>query len=211
MTRVAKAVRTVIILHNLHENVLYLLSLSILIGCIDFTDTSNNGLANIVSLLDPVYQQYQSIISKADLWVLAANLAIQFASTAPSSGAYRKLYLLLFLFFTYLPKYVTFDAYTCTAASAYVTPALPATSPLILPFRYGRIDALSCKDAGMLPSNAFAWADINNYFGGRFGMTVNEVIAIMVRVLPRLVIYALESYLTYANIPILNIGSTCTW
>ena len=56
-----------------------------------------------------------------------------------------------------------------TAASAYVTPALPATSPLILPFRYGRIDALSCNDAGMLPSNAFAWADINNYFGGRFG------------------------------------------
>ena len=66
----------------------------------------------------------------------------------------------------------------------------------------------------MLPSNAFAWADINNYFGGRFGMTVNEVIAIMVRVLPllpRLVIYALESYLTYASILILNIGSTCTW
>ena len=67
------------------------------LGCIDFTFAANNGLANIVSLLDPIYQQYKSIISKADLWVLAANLAVQYASTAPSASAYRKLLYFLYL------------------------------------------------------------------------------------------------------------------
>ena len=57
-------------------------------GCIDFLTTSdNNGLQTPVLTLNTLYDAkgYKSMISKADLYVLAAQVAIKFASTTPST------------------------------------------------------------------------------------------------------------------------------
>ena len=62
----------------------------------------------------------------------------------------------------------------------FETPSNPLqpTTPLILPFRYGRVDALSCDDTGALPSADFGFADMQAFFG-KFGLTINEIVAIM--------------------------------
>ena len=58
-------------------------------GCIDFTKPENNGLQDIVKLLNKIYAPYANLISKADFWVLAANLVIQYATTTPPPGKYK--------------------------------------------------------------------------------------------------------------------------
>ena len=113
-------------------------------GCIDFGTADNNGLQEVVASLTALYnaKNYSNIISKADLFVLAANTAIFYASlnyTGP------------------LPR-VRMDP-------------LPPGAPLNLTFRYGRVDAATCNDTGMMPSPGFLWADLKTFFGGRFGMT----------------------------------------
>ena len=55
---------------------------------------------------------------------------------------------------------------------------LPTTTPLHLPFRYGRIDALSCDDTSALPEANFTFAQTHAFFG-KFDMSVSEVVAIM--------------------------------
>lgn len=55
-------------------------------GCIDFTAPENNGLQQIVGQLAASRAPFASVISAADFWVLAAQLAIQFSST-PAGGA----------------------------------------------------------------------------------------------------------------------------
>ena len=55
---------------------------------------------------------------------------------------------------------------------------LPTTAPLLLPFRYGRIDALTCDDTSALPEANFTFAQTHAFFG-KFGMSVSEVVAIM--------------------------------
>ena len=58
-------------------------------GCVDFVNTGdNNGLQDIVANLDAVYAKYVDHISKADLWVLAANLVIQYETTLPSGETF---------------------------------------------------------------------------------------------------------------------------
>lgn len=55
----------------------------------------------------------------------------------------------------------------------------PSPGPLILPFRVGRIDAIVCDDTSMLPDADNTWEQTNKLFGGRMGMKVKEVVAIM--------------------------------
>ena len=55
-------------------------------GCIDFTTPDNNGLQDIVALLDKIYVGFSNVISKADFWVLCANLVIKYATTEPPKG-----------------------------------------------------------------------------------------------------------------------------
>ena len=56
-------------------------------GCIDFSTSDNNGLQAIVAQLAASHAPFSSIISLADYWVLAATLAIQYASTVPAAGS----------------------------------------------------------------------------------------------------------------------------
>jgi hypothetical protein len=144
-------------------------------GCIDFTHTTaNKGLEAVVASLDEMYYSngYDSIISKADLYVLAANTAIEFATTEPSSSR-RNLQA---------PPGGAPPAAgpgptmpPTTFASTLDTP--PYT--LSLPFRYGRVDSYSCDDAGALPGTNYTWSQVNGLFGGRMGMNVKEVVAVM--------------------------------
>jgi hypothetical protein len=48
--------------------------------------------------------------------------------------------------------------------------------------RYGRVDVENCSgyDEGFLPEANFKWSQTKEIFGGRFGMSSGEVVAIMV-------------------------------
>ena len=84
-------------------------------GCIDFNTSDNKGLEDVVATLDSIYTDFSSKISKADFWLLAANLAIQYASTTNSSVTNNHIPLL---------------------------DASPGT--LYLAFSYGRVDDATC-------------------------------------------------------------------
>ena len=56
-------------------------------GCIDFSEPANNGLQTIVSQLTASWLPFSAKISRADFWVLAATLAIQFSSTPAAVGS----------------------------------------------------------------------------------------------------------------------------
>jgi len=120
-------------------------------GCIDFNEPDNAGLIPIVQALDTIYQanNYATVISNADFWVLAANTAIQVAST-PSSSSGNNL------------------------ASLSTNLGMQT-----MPFRYGRVDATSCNDVGDLPSSSWAWANIYSYFNTNYGMNAAQTVAIM--------------------------------
>jgi hypothetical protein len=121
-------------------------------GCIDFDTAANNGLQQVVGQLNELREMYNftNVISKADLYVLAANVATRWATTAAPAEEQS----------TTVP--ISFLPYT-----------------LELPFRYGRNDAATCDDDGLLPETWFTWQDTFGMFGGRFGMTVVETIAIL--------------------------------
>jgi hypothetical protein len=123
-------------------------------GCIDFNTGDNNGLQDVVASLDSIYttNNLGSIISKADFWVLAGNTAIQYATTTPANQKPDSR----------LPAQLDPSPYT-----------------LILPFRYGRVDATTCDDEGYLPSADFSWSETYALFGGRFGMNIKETVAIL--------------------------------
>jgi hypothetical protein len=119
-------------------------------GCIDFEFTSSNdGLQEVVGQLNDMYfsNGFDQIISKADLYVLAGNVATQYASMVPDP-----------------PALTTLDKPPHT---------------LMLPFRYGRVDAFSCNDAGWLPESDITWDEMFALFGGRFGMSIKEAVAIL--------------------------------
>jgi hypothetical protein len=148
-------------------------------GCIDFVNTkANKGLEDAVVALDNMYYAngYDSIISKADLYVLAANTAIEFATTEATSSR-RSL------------QAPAGDPLVGAPPDAGAGPSMAPTTfastldtpPYILslPFRYGRVDSYTCNDAGALPELNYTWTQINGLFGGRMGMNVKEVVAIM--------------------------------
>jgi hypothetical protein len=120
-------------------------------GCVDFVNTNDsNGLQDVIATLNDMYfsNGLDTIISKADLYVLASNVVTEFASTVPN------------------PPVIT---------SLDTPPA-----PLILPFRYGRQDEFTCNDAGSLPASDITWDNMFvNHFGGKFGMSIKEAVAIL--------------------------------
>lgn len=106
-------------------------------------------MQTVVQQLQELYTSkgYQSLLSIADLYVLAGNTAIEYASTQDGKQN--------------------------------ATGLDPVPEPLILPFRYGRIDAPICNDSGYLPPISFDWSQMKSLFYGRFNMTVRETVAIM--------------------------------
>lgn len=128
--------------------------------------------------LQPVYLRYSTIISRADFWVLAANTAVLYASTTPYICkclvlAYSPIKLVgvmtVFVVILDVPGTQFFDINGND---------LPTTTPLHLPFRYGRVDSAACNDAGALPNATFSFADMQRFFS-RFDMNVYEIVAIM--------------------------------
>ena len=119
-------------------------------GCLDFTQSDHNGLTEVVAQLDDIYPAYSSKISKADFWLLAANLAIQYASTTNT-----------------------------TANPGNIAGFQSSPGTLTLPFKYGRIDDATCDDEGRLPSAGFNYTQMKALFQTRIGMTMNEQVAIM--------------------------------
>lgn len=119
-------------------------------GCVDFENTEDsNGLQSVVAQLQQLYASkgYAPLLSLADLYVLAGNTAILYASTQDGKQN--------------------------------ATGLDPVPDPLILPFRYGRIDAQKCNDSGYLPPISYDWTQMKSLFNGRFGMSVKETVAIM--------------------------------
>ena len=119
-------------------------------GCIDFNTSDNNGLQEVVGQLDSIYTAYASKISKADFWLLAANLAIQYASTTNTSVTNTNIPLL---------------------------DASPGT--LYLPFKYGRVDDATCDDSDRLPGANYNWTQMKTLFSTRMGLNTSEIVAIM--------------------------------
>ena len=122
-------------------------------GCIDFTFAGNNGLQEVVGILETAYTAggFASLLSKADFWVLAGNTAVRIASmlppgTLPEGG---------------LP--------------------MPDPEPLLLPFHYGRVDDATCDgvDGAFLPAVQASYADTAAIFCSRVGMTPRQLVAIM--------------------------------
>jgi catalase (peroxidase I) len=121
-------------------------------GCIDLNEPAHNGLQETLSILNTLYNSagYSSLITKADLIVLAGITVIEFASAVG----------------------VTNDELILTGMD---------TPPhiLSLPFRYGRKDADSCNDIGLLPSAGLSYSQLLNLFSSRFGMNDADIVAIM--------------------------------
>jgi len=46
-------------------------------ACVNPFDPANNGLAEIINGIEPVYQKYKDWLSRADYWVLVAHVAVQ--------------------------------------------------------------------------------------------------------------------------------------
>jgi hypothetical protein len=145
-------------------------------GCVDFLHTSgNNGLQSVVATLDSVYygNSYDSIISKADLYVLAANTAIEYATTQPTS---RRM-----LSADMSAQEVTAQAVPIPTRAPTTFASTLDTVPytLSLPFRYGRVDSYSCNDVLHIPTAHFTWSETYKMFSSVFGMNIKEVVAIM--------------------------------
>jgi hypothetical protein len=229
-------------------------------GCIDFVHTTaNKGLESVVATLDHMYYAngLNQIISKADLYVLAANTAVEYATTAPVSTRPPRVLLeaeadeeeeVASLTeeelqavrpppprqpqatpsarpVTARPSARPSSARPSTGRPSVATVSQPTRSPvgqptrspialstlrpstapvaepttapnafnitdrippldtvpytLSLPFRYGRVDSATCNDDGFLPGADFSWQQVNGLFGGRMGMSMKEVVAIL--------------------------------
>lgn len=224
-------------------------------GCIDFEHTpSNNGLQDVVATLDRMYYAdgLDQVISKADLYVVAANTAVEYATMAPAPvRSPRSLMEVDEPEFVEQQHVTVFPppsrqpqtrstvhpsaapiaqptrqpqaaptvrpsgapvpqptrppiaqptrapvsdptvrpsaapvAQPTTAPNAFnITDRIPPLDPLpytlSLPFRYGRVDSASCNDTGALPGADFTWHKIFGLFGGRMGMSIKEVVAIL--------------------------------
>ena len=45
-------------------------------GCLLMDDADNGGIAEIKAIVEDIYLEYQSVISRADFWALSANVAM---------------------------------------------------------------------------------------------------------------------------------------
>jgi hypothetical protein len=114
-------------------------------GCLDFTNSDNNGLQGVVATLDSLYlaKNYASIISKADLWSLAAHTAIAYASTKNTTGL----------------------AFNPPPGPGPQLDATPGT--LNIPWQYGRQDYSTCNDTGAFPAKNSTWSQTKALLGTR--------------------------------------------
>ena len=126
-------------------------------GCVDATTSKNAGLADVQARLDLARAPFVGEVSRADFFVLAANVAVELATTTPDSPAGR----------------------AALAASGLE----PVGAPLVLEMRFGRLDDASCagRDGVFLPDPSCTWLGLVDVFGtgGRFQMNNAEVTAIM--------------------------------
>lgn len=106
-------------------------------GCIDFQNSDHNGLQDIIAQLDSSRAPFASIISRADYWVLAATLAIRFASTPSANGVPPNL------------------------------PRPPAPLDLPFKFGRVTDASCAGLDAGRLPGAGFSWAQSQEMFGAK--------------------------------------------
>jgi len=58
-------------------------------------------------------------------------------------------------------------------------PTTRINGPLLLPTRFGRVDAATCNDASSLPNLATGWPQLQTLFGQKFGLTAAETVALM--------------------------------
>ncbi len=121
-------------------------------GCIDFTFAGNNGLQIVVTNLTAVY----------------------------SSGGFGS-------FMSKADFFVLAGNAAVRVASTLPPGTLPQgglpvpAAPLVLPFRYGRVDDASCDgvDAAFLPSVDLSYAQVAAIFCVRLGMTPKQLVAVM--------------------------------
>jgi hypothetical protein len=120
-------------------------------GCVDFNEPDHNGLQEITGQLQAVWDKVggAAILSFADLTAIASKVAVEMASTVSKFGD---------------PGKVSDDT---------------IINPLILPLKFGRIDALICNDEGLLPPSSFSWGQTSGLFKTRFGLDETESVALM--------------------------------
>lgn len=116
-------------------------------GCIDWTTADNNGLQAVVATLNAAWNESWSTT------LSKADFWVVAAHTAIVTA-------------------------TTLAGGAPPAGGLPVPSgPLVLPFRYGRVDDASCDgvDAAFLPSPLNTYAQTSAAFVTRVGMTPRQV------------------------------------
>jgi hypothetical protein len=127
-------------------------------GCIDRNTQDNAGLEPIVLQLHDAWVPFAGIISFADTVVVAGNLAIRVATTTANTRG----------------------------GGGGVGPPEANSGPLIIPFRFGRLDSVSpdpstpftCSDQGALPAPTLSFSESQQFFGSRFGLTPIELVAL---------------------------------
>ena len=121
-------------------------------GCIDFTFAGNNGLQDVVANLTAVYAQ-----ERLDALMSQADFWVLAGNAAVAVASA-------------LPP-------GTSPQGGLPTP----DGPLVLPFRYGRVDDASCDgvDAPFLPSVHASYADTAAIFCARVGMTPRQLVAVM--------------------------------
>ena len=115
-----------------------------------------NGCLDIENTLD--HAGLQEIMNTlTDAWLPFAS-EISFADTIALAGAVA-------------------IRYASTTSSNNGPEAI--SSPLILETKFGRVDADECNDVGHLPNTETGWPELITLFGSKFGMSIDECVAIM--------------------------------
>ena len=118
-------------------------------GCVDLSSRVNAGLHSVVAAYERVHAQTAPLMSRADLWVLGAQLALEMATTpsAEKDGGEEPQWSgTLTLPF----KTGRVDRENCTGL-----------------------------DDNMIPQTNVSWIEMIHLFSGRMGMSVRQIVAIM--------------------------------
>ena len=180
---------------------------SICDGCIDDKNPINTGLyQHVIQPLDQVFIDgaYDKIMSRADYWIAAATIAIQYAVELRFQGEMK----ILQDFADQIRDGKSFDGNPPFALSGDTVPVpklngngnarLPSSDDLklvddgraflpALPLMFGRMDCISSPFATMLnednrkeaPSPNDGWKKTYKWFQKNFGFDINDTVAIM--------------------------------
>jgi len=127
-------------------------------GCINLDNASNNGLSAYIDWVEDIYttEGYDSIVSRADFWQVAAIAATEMGITQNNNN-------------------VT-SGDSNALDSSYTMPTD------IMTFRWGRTDCStspSTTDVHEFPEPTMSRADMMEYFSDHYGFTEDEVVALM--------------------------------